>query len=187
MPMLLELIAHETASSNRRLSQQFDDEARQLERQRQFHEKMEDIRRRSAQFAGHATDFVNMVLARADGFWRSALDLLRGNVEPKEQIESLLNQLIESFTSGEDLVQACRSLWAVAEGMGIRADRLDELEKAASRFSALAREARIALDHRIRGWQPSDQKRLEQGLELAHEGQAIKAEDARARFRRKHG
>ena len=62
-------------------------------------------------------------------------------------------------------------------------ERLDELDQAEGRFEELAAEANAALEHRTKGWQPADPERLAQGLQMAREGEAVKSEEALARFR----
>ena len=99
----------------------------------------------------------------------------------------LLQSLLNVLLSGEQVVQSARSLWRVPQALGTVPERLEELDQAAEWFQKRAAEVRLALEHRSSGWQPADPDRLKLGLQLAREGKAIAADEARARFRRSPG
>ena len=71
--------------------------------------------------------------------------------------------------------------------LGVKTNRLAELEELEARFEAVIAEVTRALKHRQTGWQPADPERLALGLQMSREGKVIKADEARARFRRTTG
>jgi hypothetical protein len=207
MPMLLEDLAEETSASNRRAADRLDEEARdlhQLEReveelqqkvvesarepdeQRRVEAAREGLRQRVVESARQATDYAVSRLPQAEGAWRLALAALRKQ-PTGEDAERLLRTFLGVFESGQRLVRSPRALWEIARQVGAAPDRLDELDRAEERFQELAAEVRLALEHRAHEWQPADPTRLALGLQLAREGKTIKADEARARFRRTRG
>ncbi len=140
-------------------------------------------RQKAVESARQAAGYAVSQLPQAEGVWQSVLGVLRK--EPTgSDAESLLRTLLEGFESGLRLVRAAHALWEVAEQMGVTPERLDELGRAEERFQEMAAEAKRALDHRARGWQPADPDRLAEGLKLAREGKIVTADEARAWFRR---
>jgi hypothetical protein len=207
MPMLLEDLAEETSASNQRAADRLDAEARDLHKLEQEAEELQhkladpagagderrlveaalqELRQRVVESARQATEYAISRLPQAEAAWRLALVALRK--QPKgEDAERLLQSLLAVFESGQRLVRAPREMWEVAQQVGATPERLEELDGAEEHFKKLAREARQALEHRTRGWQPADPERLALGLQLAREGNTVKAEEARARFRRTGG
>ncbi len=186
MPMLLEDLAEETSASNLRTADRLDAEARELDSLRPAVTSLEELRQKAVESARQATDYALSQVPQAEGFWRSALTKLRNNPsgDDAERILGTLRTLSQSVLR---LFRAARSLCEVAEQLGTTAEGLDELKRAEERFEELAAEAKQALEHRASAWQPTDPARLALGLQLAREGQTIKADDARKRFRRSGG
>jgi DNA repair ATPase RecN len=203
MPMLLQDLAEETWASNQRTADRLDAEVRELrelerevkkleqerdETVRELDElrgvmcALEELRHRAVESARQATSHVLSKLPQAEGVWRSGLAALRN--DPTSDDEKLIRTLLNDFESCLRLVRAARALWAIPEQLKVAPERIDELDQAEGRFTELAAEARVALDHRAREWRPADPARLALGLQLAQEGKTIKAAEARARFRR---
>jgi hypothetical protein len=183
MPMLLEDLAEEAAASNRRVADRLDKEVRDLDARRQATAVLDDLRQKAVESARQATASVVSRAAEADNMWRSALDALRKKPSAADAERLLRNQLA-LFESGRRLVRLACSLWSVSRQMGVTPERLDELDAADRRFDELSAEARLALEHRAGDWQPADPARLALGLELARQGKTVRADEARARFRR---
>jgi hypothetical protein len=185
MPQLLEDLAEETSASNRRVADRLDAEVRNLDERRAGAAQVE-LGQNAVDVARVATDFAVSRVPQAVGFMRSALATLRE--EPiGEDAERLLRALLELFESDQGLIQRCRTLWGTSAQMGTAPERLDELNRAGRRIEELAAEVMRALEHRTRPWQPADPERLAQGLKLAREGKTVKADEARAWFRRAPG
>jgi hypothetical protein len=182
MSLLLEDLAEETSTSNRRTADRLEEEARQLEELRRAESALETVRQRLLESARQSTEYVLSTIPRAEGFWRLGLARLR--TEPTEDARPLLQHLVKAFEASQRQARSARSLWQLAEQLGFPPERLDELEKAEQRFRELAEEARLAFEHRTRDWQPADPERLAQGLQRAREGKTVTADEARARFRR---
>jgi hypothetical protein len=102
------------------------------------------------------------------------------------QAEHLLRTFLDVFESGQRLIRFPRALWEIARHAGVNSEPLDELDRADERFQQLAKETRLALEHRAGCWQPTDPERLALGLRQAREGRTVTAEEARARFRPTH-
>jgi hypothetical protein len=175
---LLEDLMEETSASNRRVADRLDEETRNLDQQRQ----VADVRQSVVEAARQATRYTIARLPQAEGVWGSAITVL-AKKPLGEDAERLLRGLLEVFESGQRLVQAPRRLWELAIRVGAQPEAIDELEKVEKRFKELAEEVHGALEHRSRDWKPRDPERFAAGLQAAREGKAIKAEEARARFR----
>ncbi len=186
MPMLLEDLAEETSASNRRAADRLDAEVRDLDKLRGALAALEDLRERVVEAARQATDYAVSRVPQAEAVWRSGLVALRKKPAGRDA-ERLLHALLDVFESGQRLVRSPRVLWKIAEQMGAAPECLDELNCADKRLEELAAEAKLALEHRARDWQPADPARLALGLQLARAGKAVKADEVRARFRRAQG
>jgi len=174
MPMLLEDLAQETSASNQRAADRLDAEARDLR-----HGK--DLGAKALESARQAIDYAVARVPQDEGVWHSALAAL--GQQPRDEAEHLLRSLLEVFASGLRLVRSSRSLWEIAAQTGAAPERLVELDRAERRFEQLVAEVNKALLHRAPNWQPSDPARLARGLELAEQGKALPADEARAWFR----
>ncbi len=183
MPMLLDDLAEEAAASNGRVADRLDEEVRDLDAQRQAAAVMDDLRQKAVESARQATACVVSRAAEAENLWRSALDVLRKNPSAADA-ERLLRNLRALFESGRRLVRVARALWSIAWQIGVIPERLDELDGAERWFNELSAEVRLALEHRAGDWPPADPARLALGLELAREGKTVRADEARALFRR---
>ena len=199
MPMLLEDLAKETSASNRRVFDRLHAEARdlhKLEREAvELQQKvidsaalraLEELHQQVVDSAQQATEYALSRIPQAEGVWRSALALLRKKPS-EDEAKRLLQNLLNVFESDLGIVEACRTLWAITEQLKIAPERLDELDRAEGRFQELAAQAKLALEHRIHGWQPADPDRLALGLQRAREGKTVKADEARAWFRKTPG
>jgi hypothetical protein len=207
MPMLLEDLAEETSASNRRAADRLDAEARDLhklerqveelqqkvvesarerEERRRMKAALEELRQRVVESAVQATDYALSRLPQAEGAWQLALAALRKKPTGVDA-ERLLRSFLGVFESCQRVVRSPRALWEMAQQVGAAPERLDELTRAEERFEVLAAEAKLALEHRAREWQPADSARLALGLQLTREGKTVKADEARARFRRTRG
>ena len=184
MAMLLADLAEEASASIQRAAARLDDEARVLGELRQVKAERGDIGRKAVESARQATDYAVSRLPQVEAVWRSAITILRGTPIDGDAQQQLLRILIEVFEAGERLCKASRELWALAEDLGASSEPIEDLDGARRRFAELAEEARVALEHREKGWQAADPDRLEYGLQLAREGRTIKADQARSRFRR---
>ena len=183
MPMLLEDLAEETSTSNRRIADLLDAEVRRLDELDGAEKALKSLQRSVRGMALVATDFAVSHLPQHEGFMRSALDILR--TEPfGESAEACLRTVLKGFRSGQRLIGAVRSFWQTAEQMGVAPARFDELDETEHRLEELVAEAERALEHRTRDWRPADPQRLAAGLQLAREGDTVKADEARAWFRR---
>jgi HAMP domain-containing protein len=186
MPMLLEDLAEEASASNRRVADRFDEETQHLDELRRGLTQVEQLRPQAVATAQQATDYVLSQASRAQSCWPSALAWLRSKPSQADA-ERFLRRLLVLFESGERLVRSSRALWQFAEALGATPAGLDELEQAAERFHRLVAEVKRALEHLAGGWQPTDPDRLAQGLQLARQGSTIKADEARAWFRKERG
>jgi hypothetical protein len=176
--MLLEDLAEETWSSNRRMADRLDVEVRALDEARSAAVVLEVV-----ETARQATDYAVSRVPQAEGVWKLALAAL--SKKPLgDEAERLLRFLLGVFTSGQRIVVSAGALWEAAAQMGATAERLGELNKAEARFAELAAEAKRALDFRAANWRPADPARLAQGLQMAAEGKTVNADEARAWFRR---
>jgi hypothetical protein len=202
--MLLEDLAKVTLASNWRVADILDAEARKLRLraaaptssgttttttttpapdQRLLKTELEALRQETVESARQATDNVIAHVSEAERYWQWAIAAL--SKEPtREDAQPLLRALLGVFESDERLVQASRALWEIATQLGTAPQQLDELNRAEKRFAELAAETRRALGHRDGDWQPADPDRLALGLQLAREGKTVKADEARAWFRR---
>jgi len=186
MPMLLEDLAEETSASNLRAADRLDAEARDLDELRGAATARDEFLPRAVESARQATDYAVARVAQAEAAWRSALVSLRKTPTGAEA-ERLLRVHVTVFESGRRLVGAARALWQIPELVDDQRERLDELNRAGRRIEELVAEAKLALEHRERGWQPADPARLALGLQLAREGKTIKADEARTWFRKGPG
>jgi hypothetical protein len=186
MPQLLEDLAEETKASNQRLAGRLEAEARELEAVQQALAGLEEARDKGVESARQATDYVLARVPGLEGIWQSALAALRKKVT-REEAESLLRSMLGMFESGQELVRSARRLWKVPEQLGAAPERLEELGRAEEWFRTAAADATLALQHRSGEWQPADPDRLRLGLQLARDGKTVKADEARARFRRAEG
>lgn len=184
MPLLLEDLAEETSASHRRTADRLDEEMRELERLGQARDS-HGLQQRIVASARQATDYAIDFLPPVEGIWRSTLALLP--TLEAEDSASLLRHLQDIFEAGRRLTRSSRGLWNTGIRFGLAPERLDELDGTERRFDELAREARRTIDHRTEGWQPADPERLALGLRLAREGKTVKADEARAWFRRTQG
>ncbi|MFO0927451.1 MAG: hypothetical protein U0736_10490 [Gemmataceae bacterium] len=182
MSHLLEDLAEETSVSIVRTANRLDAEVQDLERVRQEPSPQADRVKRIVEAARQSTEHVLSCIPQTEGVWRSSVAALRTLSAP--EAERLLRQLISLFESGLRLARCPRRMWLLAEPFQISPDRLDELERTERRFAELADEAKAALEHRIRGWQPADPLRLAQGMQQALDGKTTRANEAIARFRR---
>lgn len=182
MPLLLEDLADEASASNLRTADRLEAEAQELFQLRQVLSVRADLARRMLESARQATELVLARSPQTEGVWRLAVAALR--TLSREEGIRLLGHLVSTLESGLRLARVPRRLWKLAEQLEITPERLDELEKAEGRYEQLTGEARAALEHRTRGWQPDDPERLAHGLQLALEGKTVKAEEALARFGR---
>jgi hypothetical protein len=183
MPMLLEDLAEETWSSNQRMADRLDVEVRALDEARSAVIVLEESRQRVIESARQATDYAIARVPPAEGLWKQALAAIRTKPIGDES-ERVLRSLLGVFETGQRLVRAPRALWEIAGKMGAAAERLGEVNTAEARFAELAAEAKRALDFRAANWRPADPARLTQGLQMAAEGKAVNADEARAWFRR---
>jgi hypothetical protein len=183
MPLLLEDLAEETSASNRRAAERLEAEARELDHLRHVPDLWEELRHHLVMAAQLMTEWVISRVAEAEGVWRTALVSLRQQL-PADNAVRLLRGQLEMVESTWNLARAARGLWTAAEKIGVVPERVDELDSAERRFLELAAEVKRALEHRIHEWQPADPDRLAQGLQLAHEGKTVKADEARVWFRR---
>jgi hypothetical protein len=181
--MLLEDLAEEASASNGRVADRLDEEVRDLGALRQAMAVPDDLRQKALESARQATTYVISRAAEAENIWQSAVDALRKKPSAADA-ERLLRNQRALFESGRRLVRVARSLWSVAQQMGVAPERLDEIDEAERRFDEWSAEARLALEHRAGDWQPADPARLALGLQLAREGKTVRADEARARFRR---
>jgi predicted RNase H-like nuclease (RuvC/YqgF family) len=207
MTLLLHDLAEETKASNQRLADRLDEEARDLRRlERECEElrqnvtesgaevdevrhataALKQLQQRGVESARQATDYAITLRPRSEVIWLGSIAQLRKNPNQEEAVR-LLQGLLNVLLSGEQVVQSARSLWRVPQELGTVPERLEELDQAAEWFQKRAAEARLALEHRSSSWQPADPDRLKLGLQLAREGKAIAADEARARFRRSPG
>ncbi len=186
MPMLLEDLAEETSASNLRASDRLDAEARELDELRGTGTARDELLQRAVESARQATDYSVARVAQAEGAWRSALVSLRMTPTGAEA-ERLLRVHEGVFESVRRLVGSARALWQIPELVEVPGDRIDELNRAERRVAELVAEARQALEHRERGWQPANPARLALGLQLAREGKTVKADEARTWFRKAPG
>jgi hypothetical protein len=207
MAMLLEDLAEETSAGNQRLADRLDAEAhhlrqlereveelekrhidpeRQVEDQRQRLARLEGIRQRGVESARQATDYILSRMPACEVVWQGALARLHQDPN-REDAETLLQTVLDGFASGHQLVRSVRGLWTVPQKLGATPERLDELDRAEAWFEERAEEAKRALEHRSRGWQPSEPDRFALGLRLGREGRTVPAAEARARFRRHQG
>jgi ribosomal 50S subunit-associated protein YjgA (DUF615 family) len=186
MSMLLEDLAEETTAGNRRLADRLDAEARELEELRRVMAVLEELRQQVVESARQATEYVLSRFPQAEGVWHLATSALRKE-SAKESQERLLSRLLGLFESGQRLLRRPRVLWEIAEQLGAPPERLEDLGAVEKWFEKVAAETKRALEHRAHDWQPSDPDRLALGLRLAREGRTVKAEAARARFRRPQG
>ncbi len=183
MPMLLEDLAEETCAGNRRVADRLEAEMRDLGTLPGAPMPPVQVQQKVPDSARQAMDYAIARVPQAEGLWRMALSMLRQQATGDEA-EPLLRVLIGVFQSGQRLVGAARGLWQLANRLGIAGERLDELERAERQFAELSAEARGALEHRLRGWRPADPERLALGLQVAEQGNTVKAEDVRRWFRR---
>lgn len=186
MPTLFEDLAEETSASNRRVADRLDEEARRLDEMRGATASLEELRQRAVASARQASDWAISHVSRDEGVWRSGLDALCQKPTGDDP-ERRLRTLLSMFETSLRLTTAARSLWEIAQELGADVVPPDEFNWAERRFLELATEVRRALEHRSREWQPADKDRLAQGLQLAREGKTVKADEARAWFRRTGG
>jgi hypothetical protein len=180
MPMLLADLAEETSATE---AERLDAQTRFLARLRRTVETQPELDPENIEIARLATDYVLIRLQLVEDFWKLALTTLRKKLTGADA-ERVLRTHLHLFESGQDFVRMVRALWALVEQRGTTPERLDDLERAERRFEKLTTEAKQALEHRARDWRPADPERLAQGLQLAREGKTVKADEARARFRR---
>src|SRR5262249_10575535 len=152
-----------------RTADRLDAETRALDEIRRMTAPLEDSRQRAVQSARQATEHVIARLPQAEGVRRSALEALRKTPTEDSGVR-LLRHVLDVYESGQRLARSARALWKLAEQFGAIPERLDELERAERRFEELSAEARLALEHRGKDWQPADPDRLARGLQLAREG-----------------
>lgn len=182
MALLLEDLAEETSASNRRVAERLDAEVRNLNDRRPALAP-EELGPVALEGARLATDYAVSRVPQAEGLMRLALAALRK--EPTgESAEGLLRTLLATFNTCQQLVRAARSLGETAELSGVAPERFDELDRAQRRLEELATEAKRALEYRVREWQSAEPERLALGLQTARAGKTVKADEARAWFRR---
>jgi hypothetical protein len=186
MPMLLEDLAEETSASNRRAADRLDTEARRLDELREAATARDEFLARAVESARQAADYALARMAEAEGVWRSALASLQ-KTPTGDKAERLLRIHLSVFESGRRLVRAARALWQIPEQISAAQERLDDLNRAERWFEELAEQVKQALEHRERGWQPTDPARLGLGLQLAREGKVVKEDEARRWFRKASG
>jgi hypothetical protein len=180
--MLLQDLVEETSASNRRAADRLAAEAQYLD-QRRAMVALEELRQMAVESAQQASAYALARLPQAEGVWRLALAALR-HKPTGEDAERLLRSLLAVFESGQRLMKAPGELWEMARQLGAVVEQLDMLDKAEMRLEELATEARQALEFRSRNRQPADPARLALGLQMAQEGKTVKADEARAWFRR---
>jgi len=186
MPLLLEDLAEETSASNQRIAERLEQEMRRLEQQRRGPSVGMDLPRQALEAAEQSTDHVTSRVEEAEGIWWMTVKALRKD-PLREDAEDLLLSAVKLFESVRGLFPSPKNLWTFAMDVGAEANRLDELKKLEERLEALIGEATGALQHRRAGWQPADPERLALGLQLSRAGKTLKANEARARFRRTTG
>ena len=182
MPTLLDDLAAESAASNRRVAARLNKERRELSELRRASSSREPFVHGVFE-ARQATDDALSRLMQAEVLWRSALATLR-QAPTADDAVGLLRTLLQVFESGDEVVQSVRALWQEAEKFGAAAERLDDLDQAATWFKQQITDAQKAIEHRIRPWQPADPERFARELKLAREGKTVTADEARAWFRR---
>ena len=183
MPVLLEDLVLETSASLRRAADRLDEEAKNLDDQHRADAGLDELKRKTVESARQATRYALSRLPQTEAVWESAIVALREKIG-SDDAKRLLRSLGSVFEAGQRLFKAPRELWALANSLGASVEGMAEIDQARQRFEDLAREIRLALEHREWGWQATDADRLAQGLQLAREGKTIKADAARSRFRR---
>ena len=181
MPLLLEDLAEETSTSNRRTADRFDAETHELGNLPEALDGLHGLQERIVDSARHASDYAISRLPQAESLWRSALAMLP--ITSAEVSIDILRHLVDAFESGQRLARSPRSMWDLVERFGVSPERLEELGEAEKRFAQLAMHARRSLEHRTQAWQPADPERLALGLRMAREGKTVTADEARAWFR----
>jgi hypothetical protein len=186
MPELLEELAEETSTSNRRIAERLDAEFRRLtglleEQERSLAAVQQGLAdrsglcARSVESAEQATDHVVARMAEIEGIWKSLLNALKRN-PLREDAEAMLSAALALFESGRVLLGRPSELWKFALALGAKSDRPGELAAAGQWLDGLIAEATAAREHRSGEWKPSDPERFAQGLQLAREGKTVKAE-----------
>jgi hypothetical protein len=187
MPMLLEDLAEEMSASNRRVADRLDEEARSLDEMRRvMAAQKEEVRQRVIESARQATHVAVSQVSMSEWIWQYELEELCQR-PTGDDAERLLRTLLSVFESNLRLAASARSLWEIARKWGAEPVPHEELERAEKQSLELAAEVRRALEHRANPWQPADKERLSKGLQLAREGKTVKADEARAWFRRTEG
>lgn len=182
MPMLLEDLAEQICVSIQRVANRLDEEARLVEALQLTQEKLEELKRKTAEPARQATKYAISQLPQAEALWSSAIVAFRDMSE--DDAKRLLRSFLAAFESGQRLCRTPQKLWNFVENHGASPEQLDRLEQTRLRFQELASEAKSALKQREDGWQPADAERLALGIQLASEGKTITSDQARARFHR---
>jgi hypothetical protein len=182
MPMLLEDLAAETTGSFRRAADRLAEEARDLRASGRTPTEEAALRPRTISAARQATGYAVSRLPEAEAVWESALAALVSDPLGPGSIH-LLQSVLSVFEGGRRLCQLPRDLWARVVELGATPDPTDDLDRAQARFDRLASDARKAIDHREKGWQPADPERFARAMQEARDGKYVSAEEARRWFR----
>lgn len=140
------------------------------------------LRRRVARLARMETQEAVARVGELDELWEAAIVTFQPGQSVEEQL-LILDQVIDAFRSGREMVEAVRKLCAAVEHFGGPVEGVEALAGLQRRIERGLKESTRAHEMRRTPWQPADPERFARGRQEAAEGRVVGPDEARKWFR----